>query len=367
MKIVTIIGARPQFIKAAAVSRILKEDSEVEEVLVHTGQHYDENMSQVFFDELNIPKPKYNLAIGSSLHGKQTGEMMAAIEEVLLKEKPQWILIYGDTNSTLAGALVGAKLHIPIAHVEAGLRSYNRKMPEEVNRLVADQVSEILFAPTERAVKNLKQEGYADERVQLVGDVMYDVALYYGKKAEAESKILQKLNLHDKAFILVTIHRQENTDHPERLTAIMQSLQTLSKEIPIIFPVHPRTHKMFLQNGLIEKDSANLHFIEPLGFLDMLMLEKNAKLIMTDSGGVQKEAFFCSVPCVTLRDETEWVELVELGWNKLVPPHSANKIVREVKASLTAKEKPGNVFPYGRGDSAIKIASFLKNKFKECR
>ena len=293
-------------------------------MLVHTGQHYDENMSEVFFQELEIPKPDYYLGIGSGTHGAQTGRMLEAIEQVLLQIVPDLVLVYGDTNSTLAGALAAVKLHVPVAHVEAGLRSYNRRMPEEINRVLTDHASDLLFAPTEAAVENLKQEGISSNRIFLVGDVMYDASLYYGAKAERESRILQQLGLRPKQYVLATIHRAENTDDAQRLRSIFDGLELAAKEIPVIIPLHPRTREALKQEAQLSKVAQHVLVIQPVGYLDMVMLEKHSRLIATDSGGVQKEAFFYNVPCMTLRSETEWVELVELGWNRLVPPLVAN-------------------------------------------
>lgn len=306
MKLLTIIGARPQFIKAAVVSRILSNPKyRINEIIVHTGQHYNSNMSDIFFSELEIPRPKYNLDVGSGSHGKQTGEMLAKIETVLLKEQPDRVLVYGDTNSTIAGSLSAAKLNIPVAHVEAGLRSFNRAMPEEINRILTDQLSDLLFCPTKTSNHHLKNEGIASEKCYIVGDVMYDAALYYGEKADKKNIILAELGLHSKSFILATIHRAENTDDPRRLKAIFEGLVSLGKNHMVILPMHPRTHVKLEQIGLLAELKQAIKIIEPVGYLDMVMLEKNAKLIVTDSGGVQKEAFFHQVPCVTLRDETE--------------------------------------------------------------
>jgi UDP-GlcNAc3NAcA epimerase len=350
MKVASIVGARPQFIKAAAVSRVLRATRGVEEVLVHTGQHYDENMSEVFFQELEIPAPDYNLGIGSGSHGSQTGRMLETLERVLLKEKPDWVLVYGDTNSTLAGALAAVKLHIPVAHVEAGLRSFNRRMPEEINRVLTDHASDLLFAPTQAAVENLRREGISEERIHLVGDVMYDAALYYGEKARRESRILERLKLKSKEYVLATVHRAENTENPSRLRAIAEGLCEVSKEISVVFPAHPRTRKALERYGLLWEVEARLILIEPVGYLDMVMLEQNARLIATDSGGVQKEAFFYRVPCVTLRTETEWVELVELGWNRLLPQFDSETI----RHLLLQLPRAGRDAPklYGGGEAA---------------
>jgi len=357
-KLVTIIGARPQFIKAAIVSRHLRQYRGFQEIMVHTGQHYDENMSAIFFKELEMQQPDYHLAIGSSSHGAQTGRMMESIEKVLLDVKPEGILIYGDTNSTLAGALVASKLHIPVFHIEAGLRSFNMKMPEEINRIVADCLSRLLFAPTMAAVKNLEKEGVAPERVFCVGDVMYDVTLYYGEKADSVSGKLSELNLNSKDYILTTIHRAENTDIIDRLLIITDALIEISKTNKVVLPLHPRTRAILLKCGLLEKIQNALVLIDPLGFLDMLQLEKHAKLIITDSGGVQKEAFFHQVPCVTLRDETEWVELIDLGWNRLIKPTSVETIIEGVQQKLNAPLGQ-HAEPYGDGRSAEKIVDLI--------
>jgi UDP-GlcNAc3NAcA epimerase len=357
VKIAAVIGARPQFVKAAVISRVLQSTRGVEEVLIHTGQHYDESMSEVFFKELELRRPDYHLGIGSGTHGMQTGRMLEAIDRVLLRVRPDWVLVYGDTNSTLAGALAAAKLHLPMAHVEAGLRSFNRRMPEEINRVLTDHASDRLFAPTEAAVKNLKQEGIPEERVYLVGDVMYDAALYYGAKAERESQILQRLGLETKGYSLATVHRAENTDNPERLRAIFKGLGSAAERMPVILPLHPRTRAALEREGLLREVTHRICLIGPVGYLDMVMLEKNARLVVTDSGGVQKEAFFYRVPCVTLRSETEWVELVELGWNRLIPPLSVNEIVAGVEDALGKNGAPGH--PYGDGNAAEKIVAVL--------
>ena len=328
MKIATVIGARPQFIKAAPVSRALRamdDGSEITEILIHTGQHYDANMSQMFFDELGLTAPDYNLGIGSGSHGWQTGQMLAAIEAILLSEKPDCVLTYGDTNSTLAAAVAAAKLHIPVAHVEAGLRSFNRRMPEELNRIVADQLSVLLFAPTETAVSNLAAEGMT-RGVYLVGDVMQDALVEHLVAAENRSEILKQLDLSPNEYLLVTVHRAENTDSPQRLNGICEALRILSMNQRIVWPVHPRTRKL-LKPGMV---APKISLIEPAGYLDMLMLEKGATAVLTDSGGVQKEARWLGVPCVTLRDETEWVETLQDGWNRLTGADPI-KIVDAVK------------------------------------
>ena len=318
MKILTIIGARPQFIKAGAVSREIAKYDEIKEIIVHTGQHYDTNMSDIFFEEMNIPKPDYYLGIGGKTHGAMTGQMIEQIEEVALKEKPDVIMVYGDTNSTLAGAIAGSKIHIPIAHVEAGLRSFNIKMPEEVNRILTDRVSTWLFCPTEIAVKNLKNEGfpfpitnnkYTSQQITNVGDVMQDAALFYKQYAKKPANV----KIEDK-FILSTIHRAENTDNEYRLRNIFEALEEIAKEKQIILPLHPRTSKLLEKYRIIPQ---NITIIEPVGYLEMIWLLDNSNMIITDSGGLQKEAFFLEKPCITLRDETEWVELVENRFNVL--------------------------------------------------
>jgi UDP-GlcNAc3NAcA epimerase len=362
LKILTIVGARPQFIKAAAVSRIARSLDYIEEILLHTGQHYDQNMSDVFFTELDIPKPNYHLGIGSTSHGAQTGKMIEAIEQVLIAEKPDWVLVYGDTNSTLAGAIAATKLHIPIAHVEAGLRSFNRRMPEEINRVLTDHVANLLFTPTAIASKNLDKEGIASDHIHLVGDVMYDASLYYVQKAELASHILDSLNLQPKNYILSTVHRAENTDNSDRLRAIIGALCEFSQEIKVILPLHPRTKKILGDMDLLDRIPKTLHLIEPVGYYDMIMLEKNAKMIVTDSGGIQKEAYFYQVPCVTLRDETEWVELVESGWNYLITPETSSEIVQKLRNRIYQPLPLDTTKLYGDGKASVKILELL-NKF----
>ncbi len=386
MKLVTIIGARPQFIKAAAVSRAIAvynaghSVTPIHEVIVHTGQHYDANMSQVFFDELRIPSPDYNLEVGSGSHGAMTGIMLVKIEEVLMSERPDFVLIYGDTNSTLAGAVAAVKLHIPVAHVEAGLRSYNRHMPEEINRIMADQVSTLLLCPTRVGVANLVREGigvkvsegknfnFNTQQVYQVGDVMYDSVLFNAKLAEEKSLALVDLGLDDKNYALVTLHRAENTDDEKRIVEIFQALATIAKtKMPVVLPLHPRTRKRLHDTGL-NLSISGLRIIDPVGYLDMLCLERNASMILTDSGGVQKEAYFMGVPCITLRDETEWTETVDLGWNCLAGA-STEKILQGfanafqfVKGAPPFEGNPGSIveaFPYGDGQAAEKIVHTL--------
>lgn len=349
MKIITVIGARPQFIKAAAVSRKLREKHN--ELILHTGQHYDENMSKIFFDELEIPRPDYNLNIGSGNHGYQTGMMLSKIEEIILKEKPDMLLVYGDTNSTLAGALAASKLLIPVAHVEAGLRSFNMAMPEEQNRILTDHISKYLFAPTETAVKHLKHEGI-EKGVYNSGDVMYDAVLHFGEIAKKKSRIMEELNLTSGEFILATIHRAENTNDINKLKGIVEALN--QSHTKIILPLHPRTKKFIGDYGL--KFNDNILVTEPIGYLDMLTLEKNSKKIVTDSGGVQKEAFFFGKPCITMREETEWVETVENGWNMIVGSN-VSKIVEGI--NVFNPERPRENF-FGDGDAAGRIIEILK-------
>jgi UDP-N-acetylglucosamine 2-epimerase len=310
MKVVSVVGARPQFIKAAVLSRELRQEHS--EILVHTGQHYDENMSAIFFEELGIPEPEYSLQVGSGLHGKQTGAMLAAIEEVLIKEQPDWVVVYGDTNSTLAGALAASKLHIKLAHVEAGLRSFNRIMPEEINRVLTDHISNLLFCPTQTAVNNLKSEGITGG-VHLVGDLMYDALQWSLEQAKHKPDPLAELGFVEKGYLLATVHRAENTDDPQRLNGILQAFDALKE--PLVWPVHPRTRLKLDEIHL--NPGPHIHMIEPVGALEMARLESAARVILTDSGGVQKEAFWLHVPCITLRDETEWVETVEAGANHL--------------------------------------------------
>ncbi len=360
MKIVTIIGARPQFIKAAAVSRAIAGHNHrgntpaTEEVLVHTGQHYDDGMSAIFFRELGLPEPKYNLNVGSGPHGRQTGRMLADIEEVLLAEKPDWVLIYGDTNSTLAGALAAAKLHIPIAHVEAGLRSFNRRMPEEINRIVADQLSTLLFCPSQVAVDNLAAEGIG-KNVVVTGDVMADALQFAATKATAQSDILARLGLQPQRYLLATVHRAENTDHGERLAGILSALAALDETI--VFPVHPRTRNLLRESDYQPPDTVSL--IDPVGYFDIIALEKSARLLLTDSGGMQKEAYWLEVPCVTLRDETEWVETVASGWNVLTGA-DRDRIVTAVRSF-----KPHAAHPplYGDGKAAAHCLRALLERY----
>lgn len=350
MKIITVVGARPQFIKAAAVSNIIRKEHE--EILIHTGQHYDENMSKIFFQELGIPKPEYNLEIGSGGHGDQTGKMLIELEKIYLKEKPDLVLVYGDTNSTLAGALCASKLLIPVAHVEAGLRSFNMSMPEEQNRILTDHISKLLFVPTDTASKNLTKEGIING-VYNVGDVMFDAVLHFKNLAKEKSNILEELNLKDKEYILTTIHRAENTNDINRLKNIIEALNESGRTI--ILPLHPRTKKYIADYGL--EFNKNVTVIEPVGYLEMLALEMNAQKIVTDSGGVQKEAFFMKKPCITMRDETEWVETVENGWNIVVGTDKIKILDALLKFNAVNEQKP----VFGDGNAANKILKLINN------
>ena len=358
--IVHIVGARPQFIKVAAVLRAFQDEPSVGNRLIHTGQHYDDAMSQVFFDELGISEPEMNLGIAVEGQGAMTGRMLEALEKHLAPSPPDWVVVYGDTNSTLAGALAAAKLRIPVAHVEAGLRSFNRQMPEEINRVVADHVSDLLLVPTQAAVENLTREGCAAEKIHLVGDVMYDSAIHFRDSAEAAT--LGPLGLRDKEFSLATIHRAENTDDAGRLKSIVDGLAAFSTHCSIVFPVHPRTAAALKSMGWSPGDVPNFHLVEPVGYLEMIALERAATLVITDSGGVQKEAFFAGTPCVTLRDETEWVELVEIGVNQILPPTSTGAIAEGLR---NAVKNPPQTWPpselYGGGRAGSRITKILRN------
>ncbi|WP_174219273.1 non-hydrolyzing UDP-N-acetylglucosamine 2-epimerase [Microvirga sp. 17 mud 1-3] len=341
LTVLTVVGARPQFIKASPVSHALLAHGGFSEILVHTGQHFDAAMSDVFFDELDIPPPKHNLEVNSLGHGAMTGRMLEKLEEVMIAEKPDWVLIYGDTNSTVAGALAAAKLHIPVAHVEAGLRSFNRRMPEEINRVVADHLSALLFCPTRTAVDNLRTEGIT-KGVHAVGDVMYDVTLAAVERARGRSRILETHGLAPKTYAVATIHRAENTDDPARFARVMDWLSQRARETPIVMPVHPRTRKLMEKSGLTPE---GVRLIDPLGYLDMAWLTHNCAAVFTDSGGLQKEAYFHRVPCVTLRDETEWVETLEAGWNRLW--------------TSEGYQPRAEIADYGSGQSSRKIAEAL--------
>lgn len=341
MKIVSVIGARPQFIKAAAVSRVVRSVSGIREVILHTGQHYDRNMSDIFFSELDIPEPAFNLEVGSGSHAFQTGEMIKGIEEVLLKEKPSWTLVYGDTNSTLAGALASVKLHIPVAHVEAGLRSFNRMMPEEINRIVADRVSDLLFAPTLTAASNLEEEGLS-ERTVLSGDVMYDSLLHYEGKIRMSPDRYATMGLPER-YLLATVHRAENTDVPGNLETLFHALSMTG--LPVVLPLHPRTRKMIAGNITV---APNITIIEPVGYLEMLKLVMDSFKVITDSGGLQKEAYFLKKQCITIRPETEWVETLHDNWNILAGTNT-DKILEAVHSPLPPE---GQKKEFGSGKAA---------------
>lgn len=359
MKIITIIGARPQFIKAAMVSHAIQahnksHTNQIEELLIHTGQHYDKAMSQIFFQQMNIPAPTWQLSCGNNSHGAMTGQMLAETEAILLQSKPDYVLVYGDTNSTLAGALAASKLNIPVIHVEAGLRSFNKAMPEEINRILTDHLASLLCCPTLGAVQHLKNEGIS-KGVHHVGDVMYDAALTFGKVAEQTSTILTDLGLKKKQFRLCTIHRAENTDKKERLTGIFEAMKEIASEsCPVILPLHPRTKERLKQYDLVN-DNTNLKIIPPISFLDMIMLEKQADIIFTDSGGVQKEAYFHQTPCITLRDETEWVETISAGWNQLAG-YKKEDILNCIESIRSDRQE---ITEYGNGNAAEKIVSLL--------
>ncbi len=376
INLITIIGARPQFVKAAMVSREIarvnaaaaaaaggqrgegnRQAPALDETIVHTGQHFDANMSDVFFAELDMPKPALNLGIGGGSHGSMTGAQLAAIETVLLQEKPDWVLVYGDTNSTLAGGLAAAKLNIPVAHVEAGLRSFNRRMPEEVNRVLVDHLSSALFAPTEMAMRNLAREGIAPDQCHLVGDVMFDAALAFGQRVRQRSKILGRLGLAAKEYVLATVHRAENTGDRQRLRAIIGGLNSIAGQTTVVWPVHPRIRNLLQQSKMQKLLHEGIRLIEPVGYLDMVMLEQNAALIATDSGGVQKEAFFHRVPCVTLRAETEWTELIDAGWNRLAPPTDEQRLGQVIVDAIGSRGR--DVRPYGDGQAARLIVERL--------
>jgi len=386
LKIVSIVGARPQFIKASTISRAIAEHnqqtsgSQVTEIIVHTGQHYDDNMSRVFFQQLGIREPDVNLGVGSGTHSWQTGKMLIGLEEILMAQRPDLVVVNGDTNSTLAGALASVKLHIPVAHVEAGLRSFNRQMPEEHNRVLTDHISDFLFCPTRTAVSNLRKEGFTNivndgklidqhffenlssafgsDRLPCVvnvGDVMYDSVIHNIRLAEERSRILKLLNLHPKGYALATVHRAENTDNGRRLRSIVSALEKIGKSgLPVVIPLHPRTRECLTNSGFRILNST-LNFIDPVSYLDMLLLEKQARLILTDSGGVQKEAYWFRVPCITLRDETEWVETVESGWNVLAGSDAA-KITTAVETARPGKEIKN---AYGNGRAAELILRFF--------
>lgn len=354
-RLVTIVGARPQFIKASALSRAIERCSGLEEVMVHTGQHYDPGLSDIFFRELGMARPRHELGVGSGSHGEQTAEMLRRVERVLLDERPETVVVYGDTNSTLAGALAASKLHIPVAHVEAGLRSFNREMPEEINRVIADHLSSFLFCPTRVAVENLGREGIT-KGVHVVGDVMFDVAASIAKRA-TKPPWASEMGLHHRGFVLATIHRAENTDHADRLGCIVEALVRVANRWPVVLPIHPRTRRQVSAFGL---ELGPVRVVDPVGLLAMTWLEQNAVVIVTDSGGVQKEAYFHRTPCVTVRTESEWVETLRAGWNRLAPPHAAALIATAVEEA--AASAPDTIIDeYGHGDAAERIGLVLRD------
>lgn len=328
-------------------------------MLLDSGQHYDENMAGVFFKELGLPKPDFSLGIGSGPHGEQTGRMLQAIEPVLVETKPDWTVVFGDTNTTVAGALAAAKLHLHLAHIEAGLRSYDRRMPEEVNRVVADCICDVCFAPSQSSMDNLLKEGVDESRIEVVGDVMVDALNKYGLVADEQSQILTRYELDPKGYVLFTLHRASNTDEPATLSLLIEALIEVAGTLPVVFPLHPRTRHALLQIGLLERTEKHISILPPASYLDMLKLEKSAKLIATDSGGVQKEAYIFGVPCVTLRAETEWVELVDAGWNRLAPPISQPRVVQAIREEIAREKRPERMPLYGEGDAATRIADRL--------
>jgi UDP-GlcNAc3NAcA epimerase len=356
MKIVTIIGARPQFVKAAVVSRELSRNSSVNEIIVHTGQHFDKNMSDIFFEEMEIPTPHFNLNINGLSHGAMTGQMLGGIEKICFKERPDFVLVYGDTNSTIAGALAAKKMGIGVIHVEAGLRSFNMNMPEEINRIVTDRISDILFCPTDTAIENLKHDGIVDGKIRVIknGDVMQDAAIYYAKKSSLRSTILIELKLKISEFVLATIHRQENTDSPERLKSIIIALNHIAKDLHVVVPMHPRTRQ------IIERENLSISFkmIDPIGYFDMIELIRNCKLVLTDSGGLQKEAYFFNKYCITMRDETEWIELVENGYNVLTG--ASNQLILEEYNKFINKPFHKLIEIYGDGNASKIISDTLE-------
>jgi len=379
IKVVTVIGARPQIIKAAAISRAIKNNFQnaIKEVIIHTGQHYDENMSQVFFDELQIPKPDYNLNVGSTSHGKQTAAMITGIEEIILKEAPACCIVYGDTNSTLAAAVAASKINVPVVHIEAGLRSFNKTMPEEINRITCDHCSTLLFSPTKSGIENLKREGFNEHamkpysinnpKVFHCGDVMYDNSLHFAAVAEKQSSVLKDLDLNESDFILATIHRNSNTDDAKRLTSIFKALNAIviQHKLKLVLPLHPRTKKMLSQNlspeifKTIDKNPL-IKITAPVSFLEMIALEKNARIIITDSGGVQKESFFFKKPCIVLRPETEWIELVENG-NNILADADENRITEAFEKLF---QKNDFTYPQFYGDAHA--AEFICNEILKC-
>ena len=356
-KIVTILGARPQFVKAAVLSRVIQKHDQIEEVIVHTGQHFYVNMSDVFFSEMDIPTPKYNLAIHNLGHGAMTGQMLEKIETILRDEKPNAVVVYGDTNSTLAGALAAKKLHIKVVHIEAGLRSFNMNMPEEINRIVTDRISDLLCCPTETAIENLKREGFDNLPVELSknGDIMKDAVEYYSKTSAEKSAIISELNLHSGAFVLATIHRQENTDDIEKLIAIFKGLDHIHTECKVVLPLHPRTKKILAEHQI----KTNITLIDPVGYFSMLELLKHCKMVVTDSGGLQKEAFFNKKNCIIARDETEWVELVSNGFANIVGSNTAQMVASFHEFLNTESDFTKELYGNNVGESIHKSISSL--------
>jgi UDP-GlcNAc3NAcA epimerase len=354
--IVTVVGARPQFIKAAMLSREIREKGGLTETILHTGQHYDANMSEVFFKDLNIPEPKYNLGINQAGHGAMTGAMLAGIEEVLLSERPDLVVVYGDTDSTLAGALAAAKLDIPVAHVEAGLRSFNRRMPEEINRILTDDLSAWLFTPTTTATEHLKTEGKALDTIHQVGDIMKDAAIYAAKLVD-DGAIQPPIELEFTRYLLTTLHRADNTDDPRRLKTWLEELEAICQQTQVVLPLHPRTRKRIEAAGKTLRDYPSIRFIEPVGYLEMALLIRQSGGVITDSGGLQKEAYYHGVPCCILREETEWVELVQTGWSQLVPCEPG--ALQTACARATTLEKADDLDAYGQGDTASRIRETL--------
>lgn len=355
MKIITIVGARPQFIKAAALSRALKNFPQIEEIIVHTGQHFDQKMSDIFFEEMEIPTPKYNLNINGLSHGAMTGQMLVGIEKIILEEKPNALVVYGDTNSTLAGALAAIKLHIPVVHIEAGLRSFNMQMPEEINRILTDRISSLLCCPTDAAITNLKNEGFDNFSCKIVktGDLMEDAARYYAKVASSNSTILNDLKLAQNNYVLCTIHRAENTDNPENLKSMVRALDTINEKMQVVIPLHPRTKKIIENLGI----SVRFKIIDPVGYFDMINLIQNSNLVVTDSGGLQKEAFFFRKFCITTREQTEWVELIDNRYNFIAGTDEL-KIVK-LFDELRSKEFPTALNLYGNGNASLEICKAL--------
>jgi UDP-GlcNAc3NAcA epimerase len=359
MKVFSVIGARPQFVKAAMVSRAFQVHEKTKEFLIHTGQHFDSNMSKVFFDEMGIPEPSVNLAISGGGHGSMTGKMLIRLEELLIQEKPDCVLVYGDTNSTLAGALAASKLNIPCAHVEAGLRSDNRAMPEEINRILTDHASDLLFAPTDDALSRLLEEGVSNNKIIRSGDVMLDAALFFGKKAKSESTILDRLKLLEKKYALCTLHRAENVDSKEVLEWLINGLKEISEKLPVLLPIHPRTKSRLREFQLFDSLPSGIKVVEPVGYLDILRLENSAAVILTDSGGMQKEAFFQKVPCVTLRTETEWSELLLGGHNRLACPLTDSILERVDEAMGATPDWTIDLYGNGRSSEII-VSSILR-------